>query len=331
MAETIAPTQPDVKTTANNIVQGVQDKAAGKSPNGGDSKAASAQPEVADPNAGKEKYVVNGQDVWLTPSERTAWIQKGIAFEPRVTQLSKLQNETNAFMEMLKTDPEKILFNPKIGHTPQAILDRIFKSGQIDDATKEMVGKWYYDNVVQVAKMDPMERKAMEAEKKLSEYEKKEQLARDNAIKMENQRRADMAGQQLLGFVREAMKESGLPDIDSPLGSMTAKRVLEVSRAASKAGKPITPKEAIEHVRREYKTMHTMFLDHLDEDKIVEEIGAANAEKVKKYFLKLVKEAEKQKPEHKPATTQKHVNGERKGVISPDDFRDYLDELKKKG
>jgi hypothetical protein len=318
MAE--APAVVDTKSVAGNIVQGIQDKANGK-------PVEQKTEAVVDPNAGKEKYVVDGKDVWVSPEQRTAWIQKGIAFEPRVTQLAKLQQEANAFIETLKTDPEKILFNPKVGHSPKVILERIFNSGQIDDATKELVGKWYWENVVQPAKMSPEEREAVETKKKLSTYEQREREAAENAIKLENQAKVNTAMAQIKANIGEAMKESGLKSNDSALGVFMARRVADKMRLAYQQRQVLTPKQAIEQVKSELKSIQTSWYDDLDEEQLVKELGEKNAEKVKKYFLKLVKDSEKQTVVSKGPSVH-GSKGERK-TISPDDMRDYLENLKR--
>ena len=121
--------------TANNIAAAVTAKATGTTPPAADPKAAKA-PEgaVVDPNAGKEKYVVDGKDRYLTPEEAKAYTQKGLAFEPKVSELSRLQQETALFLQTLRNDPAKVLFNPQFGN-PQEVLEKIMGSTQVSDST----------------------------------------------------------------------------------------------------------------------------------------------------------------------------------------------------
>src|SRR6266550_2642158 len=97
-AEAAPPaTQAEPKQTAANIVKGVQDKAAGKKgavkgpeiPDDADGKKP-ALPAAIDPNAGKKKFNVNGKDVWLTPEQADAYVQKGLAFEPRMSEMARM-------------------------------------------------------------------------------------------------------------------------------------------------------------------------------------------------------------------------------------------------
>src|SRR5579864_2513887 len=64
--------------------------------------------EIKDPNAGKEKYIVDGKERYLTPEEARAYVQKGLAFEPRMDQLGRLQQETAAFLDTLSKTPVKL-------------------------------------------------------------------------------------------------------------------------------------------------------------------------------------------------------------------------------
>lgn len=323
------PTQADPKTTAANLVKNITDKANGKpQPQQKGEPLNKETPESQpDPNAGKEKYVVDGKDIWLTPEQARSYVQKGISFEPRVDQLARLQHEMGAFLQVLQEDPLRILTDKRIGLTPEIVLEKVLKSDKISESIKENVGKWYYDNVIVPAKMDPMERKAMELERENNQYKTEKQRIAEEVIKRENEYRVQSALGQLKANIAEAMKDSGLPTINSPLGSEMARMVADTMRLAYFQRQTITPKQAIEYVKNRIKQVQSAWYDNLDEENLVKELGEKNAEKVRKYFLKLAKEADKQPTVSKTPVSR---NGERK-TINSDDFHEYLEELKKKG
>lgn len=324
---TAAVDQRNPKSVANSIMNNIQNKANGTKPtpagpeNGKDPVAA-----PADPNAGKEKYTVDGKDVWLSPDQARAYVQKGIAFEPKVTQLGHLQHEVATLLRDLQ-DPSNAI--KKLKYTPKAVLEAALKSGDVGDDVKEFLGQWYYQNVIEPMKLTPEQLKAREDAKWREKKEAEESSAKDLAIKQENQRRVDLAMTQLKSQIGEAMQESGLPNNDSPLGVMLARRVADVMRLGYFQKQAITPKDAIARVKAEMKQVQAAYYDHLDEETLVKELGEKNAEKVKKYFLKIVKDAEKKIPSNgiSPRSTRP---GERK-VISPDDMKEYLEELKRGG
>lgn len=323
---------------ASNISKAIADRANGKSPSDTNGKQppvkdteADKSITVTDPNAGKKKFVVNGREVWLTPELADAYVQKGLAFEPKMDELRRLQSEAQQFIETLKNDPAKILFNPKIGHTPEAVFQKIMQSDKINDATKETVGKWYWENVVEPAKLSPAELQAREDAKFRRDREMTDKQRADEEIKKENFEKVQRTMSHIKLQIGEAMKESGLPDNNTPLGAEMARMVADVMRMSHFNREPITPKQAIEFVKKRIKSVQTAYYDGLDPEKLVEEIGEENAKKVQKYFLKLAQESGNKPPVVPNGKRPAVRNSGDRETINLDQFHDQLAELKKKG
>lgn len=316
--------------TVQGVVNGIVAKATGVAP--ADPKAVKGAPTdaaaVVDPNAGKEKYVVDGKDRYLTPEEAKAYVQKGLAFEPKVSELSRLQQETASFLETLRKDPAKILFNPKFGD-PNQVLEKIMGSTQVSDHTKTLVGQWYYNNVIVPERMTPEQRENADYKRKAEEYDNYKKQQEDAKVESDNQSKIQAAMGLLKSQIGEAMKAGGLA-IDSKIAPQMASRIAKVILLAQRVGKTLTPAEAYQTARKELKDYKTAFYDSLDEDALVEELGKENAEKVRKYFLKKLKEKEQGKQMPKGSSAPAPKRDERK-TMTPDQFRDYLDDLKKKG
>lgn len=281
--------------------------------------------EVKDPNAGKEKYVVDGQERYLTPEEARAYVQKGLAFEPKISQLGRLQHETAAFLQTLQDDPAKVIYNEKFGK-PAEVLKKILASTKVSDEIKDALGQWYYNNVVVPAGMTPEQREAAEWKTKAEEYENYKAQQETDRIEAENNAKVEQALQTIKAQINEAMTEAGVP-LDSKIAPQLAKRVAQIMQLGYVNGKVVTPKEAMARAKNEFFEYQKAYYDVLDEDKLVEQLGKENAEKVRKYYLKTVKESEKDKPKRdfKPSAKR----DERK-TMTPDEFRAYLDDLKKK-
>lgn len=333
MAETAtAPVAVDPKATSANIVKGVTDRAAGKTTKGpevpADGDEAKKPVTAVDPNVGKRKFVVNGQEKWLTSEQADAYVQKGLAFEPRISELARLQQETGQFLEMLKTDPGKVIYNPKVGLTPEEALKKVLGSTKISDAVKETVGQWYYENVVKRAQMDERDRAILERDERINELTAGEKARAESAIAQENKQRVDNAMASLKGQIKEALGEIGVANIDTPLGVQLTKRIADVMRLSYIAQKPCTVKEAVARVRQEIKEFQNSWLAGLDDDKLVEELGKENAEKVRKHFLKVVKATE-DKVGKEPGQKPNKKRSERE-TMNSDQFREYLDTLKSK-
>lgn len=330
-----APTTP--KQTAANIVNNIQQKAAGKS-----SKAPQEQPPAdptnkapetpPDPNAGKEKYVVEGREVWLTPDQAKSYVQKGLAFEPKMDQLARLQQESMALQRALIDNPGRVLANLSKNHNipMQALVDKILSDeSAASDDVKEVVGKWFYQEAVEPMQMTPEQLKAREDARWRQERELRDKAASEEKVRLENQARVTKAMNELKTFIGEAMKESGLPSNDTPLGAEMARMVADSMRVAKLQGQIITPKQAIEFVKKRIKSVQSAYYDNLEAEALVQELGEKNAEKVKQYFLKLAKNNATQPPtvpKGRPAVR----NGER-STITPDEMNAYLDTIKKTG
>ena len=333
--DTIA--SPDVKTTAGNIVKNATDKAAGKGaptnkippqkPDDGDEKG---KPVTAvDPNAGKKKYTVEGKEYWMTPEQADVYVQKGIAFEPRISDIARMKQEMVNFEQALIENPGAIIANiAKRRNVPvQQLVENVLSSNASDEV-KEATGKWYWENVAKRHQMDPKDRAILERDEQIAKFKEVQDAQAKSAVALENKQRVDAMMGQVKGQIKEAMTEFGLPNIDTPIGAQMAKRVADVMRLSYINRKPITPKEAAGLVREEVRQYQRSFYDALDEDKIVEELGKDNAEKVRKYFLKVMKAVEKEQPKTGDAPPSKR--GERK-VITPDEMKDYLENLKRNG
>lgn len=310
--------------TAANIVNAATAKSTGAAPAGVpvDPKAA----PVVDINAGKEKYVVDGKERYLSPEEAKAYVQKGLAFEPKMSELARLQNETKQFLEVLRNDPAKIIFNEKLGN-PEDNLRKILASTKVSDATKDMLGQWYYNNVMVPEKMTPEQREAAEWKRKAEEYDTYKTTQEQQRIQADNAARVGQALAQLKSQISEAMTEAGVP-ISAKIAPKIAQRVAQVLRAGHIAGKAITPKEAMAKVKAEMQEDRRAYLDNLDDEQLVEMLGKENAEKVRKYFLKAIKGKDTSVKNQNSAPGAKRT--ERK-TMNSDQFRDYLDELKQKG
>ena len=275
---------------ATNIAKGVLDKVSpAKGSNGKDAtpppKPADALP--VDPNAGKEKYIVDGQERWLSPEQAKAYVQKGLAFEPRMDQLGRLQHETAAFLETLASDPAKVIYNDRFGK-PHEVLAKLLGSTKVSEELKETLGQWYYQNVIVPSKMSPEAREAMEWKQRAQENAAILEQQQQERLSAENNARVNQALQVLRAQISEAMKEAGVP-LDSRIAPQLATRVAQVMQAGFYQNRVVTPKEAMALVKREIGEYQKSYYDVLDEDKLVEQLGKENAEKVRKYFMKMVK------------------------------------------
>lgn len=352
MPPEIAPapsqTAADPKQAAANIAKGVQDKAGGRSTaqtaagtaaidrdnraqadKAAASAAAAAVP--ADPNAGKKKYVVNGQERWLTPEQADAYVQKGLAFEPKVSELDRMKREFEQLEQTMLTDPGRILSNlaARAKVPVKDIVERVL-NGTASDEVKEATGKWYWENVAKRARMDPKDLQLLEQEETIQKMKAAEEAKREAAIAAENKAKVAQAMAQVSAQIQETLKELGIKNTDSPAAVRITREIADVMRLGYLSQKPVTAKQAAEKVKARIMEYQREFYDTLDMDQLVGQLGKENAEKVRKYFLKVVQEQEKgtRQETQRPAAIPKR---NQRQTIGLDEFHEYLDEVKRTG
>lgn len=334
-------TQPDVKQTSHNIAQAIHDKVNGKAPaaaqppiKGQEAQTPPADP-VGDPNAGKKKYVFSGREVWMTPEQADAYVAKGMAYDHRADEFARMQQETKNLYTSLLTDPGSVLANvAKMNNVPiEQIVQRVLASNT-SDAIKEAVGKWYYEEAVEPMKLTDEQKKARADAKYREQREQQDKLDQENAIRRENHQKFQRAMGELKANIAEAMKDSGLPSNDSPLGAEMARMVADVMRTAYFARRTVTPKQAIEMVKGRVRSVQAAYYDHLEGQALIEQLGEKTVAKIQAHFVKLAQERQPQTQfngngaQHTPAK-QRFRNGERQGVMSMDDFHDRMDKIKR--
>jgi hypothetical protein len=322
----MAQTDAGNNAIAANIAKGVEAKANPTPAKAEPAKIVEGGASVAaDPNAGKEKFVVDGKEVYLSPEQAKAYVQKGLAFEPKISQLGRLQQETAAFLDTLSNDPGKVIYNERFGK-PQEVLSKILNSTKVSDEIKQTIGQWYYNNVIVPGNMSPEQREAAEWKRKAEAHDQMIKQQAEERLSNENNARVQQALNTIKAQISEAMKEAGVP-LESKIAPQLARRVAQIMQLGISTGKIVTPKDAMAKVRAEIHEYQKSYYDVLDEDKLVEQLGKENAEKVRKYYLKTVKAADKGPKK----TSSVPAKREERKTMTPDEFREYLQDLKEKG
>ena len=318
----------DTKQVAANLTRGITDKATGKGPEkpGGTDKAET----VVDPNAGKKKYVVEGKERWLSPQEADSYVQKGIAFEPRISEIARMKHEMQQFEQTLLDNPGAILANiAKKKNVPVSQLVQNVLDSNASDEVKEATGKWYWEKVAKLHQMDPKDRQIFEQDEKIKTLEAKDKEKAEMAVALENRSKVVHALGQVSSQIQETLKELGINNPNSSVAIRLTKEIADVMRVSYLTKQPCTAKIAADKVKTRIRDYQKQFYDDLDPDALVEAIGKENAEKVRKHFLKAVQDVEKgSEPKAGTHFTKPPKRNERE-TMNLDQFHDYLDDLKK--
>lgn len=326
-----APAPTDAKGTAANIAKGIQDKATGRQAKGPEAPADGDEkkPAALDPNAGKRRFVVEGKEVWLTSDQADTYAQKGLAFEPRISEIARMKHEMEQFEQTLISNPGAVIANiAKKRNVPiQQLVENVLSSNASDEV-KEATGKWYYENVAKRHRMDPKDLQILEQDEKIKALEAQDKQKAEATIAAENRAKVVKALGEVSAQIKETLGELGIKNVDSPAAIRITKEIADVMRISYLTKQPCTAKIAAEKVKARIHEYQREFYDSLDMDQLVEQLGKENAEKVRKYFLKAVQDAEKGTKQEGSRPGPVPKRDERK-TINMDQFHDYLDDLKK--
>lgn len=326
-----APAAADPKSTAANIVKGIETKAAGKTPEKkAETPVKNAVADVPDPHAGQKKYTVEGKDIWLTPEQADAYVSKGIAFEPRVSELARIKQEVAQLETAMIENPGLIIGNlAKRANVPLSTMIEKILSGNASDEVKEQTGKWYWENVAKRHQMDPKDRELLEKDERIQQLEAQDKQKAEAAIAAENRAKVVRALGEVSAQIKETLSELGIKDVNSAAAIRITKEIADVMRVSYFSKQPCTAKVAAEKVKARIREYQKQFYDDLDVDQLVEQLGKENAEKVRKYFLKAVKDAEKGTQQEAGRSSGTPPKRDERKTMNMDDLHDYLDELKK--
>lgn len=337
--ETTAPPAPttgaDPKAAAANITKGIQDRGQGKpapdanAQKNGANGAAVDKGATPDPNAGKRKYVVEGREIYLTPAQADAYVQKGIAFEPRMSEMARMRQEVTQFENALITNPGQVLANlAKKRNVPLTQIVQNVLDSNASEEVKAATGKWYYEKVAQREMMDPKDREILEKDEKIRTLEDRDKQTAEAQVFQENRKKVVNALGVVSGQIKETLSELGIKNADGPMAVRLTREIADVMRLSYFTRQPCTAKQAAEKVRQRIQDFQGQFYGELDAATLVDRLGKENVEKIRAHLLKTVTDAEKG-TEQKATTRPFAPRRNERQTMNMDDFHDYLDNIKK--
>lgn len=261
-------------------------------PVNGTAPAAPPPPGFVIPKDFKDKITVNGQERELTYDEIKARAMKAEGAEERFKY-------ANTVLEAIKNNPVGVLMNPAIGVDIKKVAFETLKKSNLGEEDKKELSKWFYENIVKPAQMDPTERRAMEAEEKNKQYEaeKAERAKQENETKTQAATRQEF--QRILGEIAAAIPASGLPfspDLKSPNDADLVRRIgkkMEIALVRHNQKLGIT--EAIALVKADLRAEHNAMAKLYNEDNLHEFYETDVMEKFNRAMLKKFKAGEKEK------------------------------------
>jgi len=228
------------------------------------------------PGTKKYKLVIDGQEEEVSETELISMAQKSKAADKKFSESAQIRKEAAQLVKMLQEDPESVLSDPAILGSNEKVLEFAEKliARKIEDAQKS-----------------PEIQRAEKAERELEQFRKQQKEEQDKRQSEERESFLKQQEAQLTEQITEAITASGMPK--SPF---ILKRMSDVMISAIENDKEITPKQAMNIVKREMSKDLKEYFD-LSPDEVLEELlGDNNIKRLRKRQLAKVRAAQANPP-----------------------------------
>lgn len=230
-----------------------------------------AKQSKTDPD--KFNIKVDGQVLELTKEEMVKYAQLGKAGQARMEEAARVKQEALQLVKMLRENPEDVLADPYILGSQEKVIELAQKilSKKLEDEQKS-----------------PEAKEKEQLQKELEELRRKDKEREEKLKADEYERLVQQQEQQLETQITEAFESSGIPR--SPF---VLKRLADVMISAAENNKDISPKQALNMVKKEMQNDIREYIEALQEDALEEFISA---EKIKKLRQRQLAKAKAEQP-----------------------------------
>ena len=218
---------------------------------------------------GTYKMKVDGEEIELSREEVIKYAQMGKAGQKRMAEASQIKKEAQQLVQMLRDNPEAVLADPailgsdeKVIELAQKILSRALENEQKSPETKQKEAL--------EKELEDLRRKVKDDEERKS-AEEYERMVSEQESQLEEQ-------------ITEAIETSGLPK--SPF---VLKRLADVLLAAAENDKDVSPKQAMNIVKREMQKDLREYIEALQDDALEEVVSADKIKKLRQRQLAKLK------------------------------------------
>jgi hypothetical protein len=277
-----APVQ-DNSPTQESGVQSPQVNAQTGAPNtqqplpgsmGGNKPPVAGQPTVAQKEAiRKHKLKIDGREEELPEDEVIKWAQLGRASQKRFQEASATRKQAEDFIQMLKTDPRKVLSDPSIGVDLRKFSEE------------------YLSEQLKLESLTPEQRQIRDMQEQLKANETEKKQAAETRRQEEFQKATQHYTQEYETGIMDAISSSGLPRTP-----YIVKRMTDYMSSALQNGLDLEPKNVVELVRQDYITDTNALYGQLDGDTLLKILGDGVANKIRKADLARIRNLQNQPP-----------------------------------
>jgi hypothetical protein len=271
---------------------------------GSETRPSNNQEQLLEKIARKYKVKLDGQELEVDEDELLRGYQLRKVSDKRLEEGVNARKQAEALLHMLKTDPKRVLSDPRIGVDVKKFAEDII-----------------YQQI-QEEMMTPEQRELSQYKRRVAEYEAQQaKIKQQEAIKEQemlySQRRDAYAKD-----ISEALADSGLPKND-----FTVNRVIHHMTKAIKSGfGKVTARDVMDLVHTDYvKDIKSLF-GSSSEETLMKLLGDEVSSKIRNYDINKFKEA-KGIPKSTNVKTQKNENRTKRSSkpLTPSQLRDQIE------
>jgi hypothetical protein len=242
------------------------------------SEAVSSEVQATETQAQAErrklKAKVNGKEREVYEDDVIRDYQKYASADEKLREAAQKKKDIDAFYERLESDPESILNDPRLPINK-----------------RDLAMKWLTEQIEEeLTPQDPREAEFREMQKKLSEYQSKEQRENETKAEQEKRQLVDQRREIIANTLSKAMELSPLSK-DPEVAAQTLREMALHMRLCKDAGYDVSPEELASHVeKKNIKTYHTL-ANRLEGDDLISFLGEDIVQKIRRADLSRIKKA----------------------------------------
>lgn len=214
----------------------------------------------------KEKLKVNGEEIEVDYETMKRDYQIRKASDKKFHEASMKEKRVEEFLNILKTDPKKILMNKNLGLDVRQLAEEIL----VEHLQDEM--------------MDPKDRELNKYKKQLADIEENERSRRQKMESEQAQELREKYSENYSNEIVDALKIGNLPKTQH-----TVRRMAHYMQQALKQGYDVKAKDVVDLVRNDYINEQKFLFSEMNEDVLADILGEENVKKIRRYEAKRLK------------------------------------------
>lgn len=214
---------------------------------------------------------IDGEEVQMSKEEVVKMAQLGKVGQKRMQEYANYKKKVDSFLETLTNDPLSVLNDPDL---------KLTKEKRIELANKIL------SEQLEEESLSPAEKELREAKAELQAIRDAQKKEKEDRERQENEEHVSKFQEELQTQVQEAIEKTGLKR-----DARTLHKLSEVLLLAHDRNLKITPMQAAELVREEFKDDTRYYATQLSDEQLEELLGDETVTRLRKHSLKKLRSA----------------------------------------